>query len=87
MFITAINLCPELESIALTAGTAFHGESLWQLTRLCHLSELSLTNGPGLAMDFYINVVPVLQAIGSQLDNLILTRFACVDILGNAHVA
>lgn len=83
MFTTAIHLCPSLESLALTAGNAFQGEKLWQLTRLSQLSELSLTNGPGLALDFYANVLPVLQAIGHQLENLILNQFACVDVLGN----
>lgn len=82
MFTTATCLCPSIESLALTAGSAFKGEALWQLTRLHHLTELSLTNGPGLALDFYLNVVPVLQTLGHKLNNLILTRFACVDVLG-----
>lgn len=86
-FLTAIQLCPDLESIALAIGSTFRGETLWQTTRLHNLSELSLTNGPALTLDFYLNVVPVLQTIGHQLDNLILTRFSCVDVLGKSTQA
>ena len=79
--ITAIHLCPELHTVALTSGPTFQESSLWNLARLNRLCDLSLTNGPSAyAMDFYNSVVPVLEAIGHQIHNLILTRFTCIDI-------
>jgi hypothetical protein len=79
--ITALHLCPELQTVALTSGPTFQESSLWNLARLNRLCDLSLTNGPSAyAMDFYNSVVPVLEAIGHQLHNLILTRFTCIDI-------
>jgi hypothetical protein len=81
--VTALRLCPELQAVALTSGPSFHGSSLWNLTRLNQLCDLSLTNGPSAyPLDFYNSVVPVLEAIGHQLNNLILNRFACVDVHG-----
>ncbi len=81
--VTAVNLCPELQSVALTAGPAFRESALWNLSRLSRLSELSLANGPSsYPLDFYTAVVPLLQTVGHQLNNLILTRFTCVDVLG-----
>lgn len=82
--VTALRLCPELQAVALTSGPSFQESSLWNLARLNQLSDLSLTNGPSAyPLDFYNSVVPVLEAIGHQLNNLILNRFACVDIHGN----
>ncbi|XP_046442838.1 uncharacterized protein LOC124193184 [Daphnia pulex] len=79
--VTAIRLCPELQAIALTSGASFQESSLWNLTRLNQLCDLSLTNGPSAyPLDFYNSVVPVLEAIGHQLNNLILNRFAIVDV-------
>lgn len=81
--VTAVHLCPELQSVALTAGPALRESALWNLTRLARLSDLSLANGStAYSLDFYTNVVPILQTIGHQLNNLILTRFTCVDVLG-----
>lgn len=81
--VTAIRLCPELQAIALTSGASFQESSLWNLTRLNQLCDLSLTNGPSAyPLDFYNSVVPVLEAIGHQLNNLILNRFAIVDVHG-----
>jgi hypothetical protein len=79
--ITALHLCPELQTVALTSGPSFQESSLRNLARLNRLCDLSLTNGPSTyPMDFYNGVVPVLEAIGHQLHNLILTRFTCIDI-------
>ena len=83
---TAACLCPRLQSVALTIGPRFQvNESFWKsVTRLDCLTELSLTNGPSaLNLDFYLHVVPVLQTIGNQINNLILARFAAVDIISN----
>lgn len=81
--VTALRLCPELQSVALTSSPSFQESSLWNLSRLNRLCELSLANGPSAySMDFYTSIVPVLQTIGHQLNNLILTRFTCVDIQG-----
>lgn len=83
--VTAVHLCPELQSVALTAGPALRESALWNLTRLSRLCELSLANGPSAySLDFYNSVVPLLQTLGHRLNNLILTRFTCVDVLGNA---
>ena len=82
---TAACLCPQLQSIAITLGPRFQiNETFWRsVTRLDCLTDLCLTNGPGsLALDFYLHIVPVLQTIGHRLQNLILTRFSAVDIIG-----
>lgn len=81
--VTALHLCPELQSVALTSSPSFQESALWNLNRLSRLCDLSLANGPSAySMDFYTSIVPVLQAVGHQLNNLILTRFTCVDIQG-----
>ena len=83
--VTAVHLCPHLQSVALTAAPSLRESALWNLTRLDRLCELSLANGPsGYPLDFYTGVVPLLQTVGHQLNNLILTRFTCVDVLGNS---
>ncbi|XP_057376371.1 uncharacterized protein LOC130697487 [Daphnia carinata] len=79
--VTALHLCPDLQSVALTSSPSFQESALWNLSRLSRLCDLSLANGPSAySMDFYTSIVPVLQAVGHQLNNLILTRFTCVDI-------
>ena len=85
---TAACLCPRLQSIALTVGLRFQvNDTFWKsVTRLDCLTELSLANGPSaLNLDFYLHVVPVLQTIGHRISNLILTRFAAVDITSNNY--
>lgn len=82
-FTSAVALCPQLESVSVTASGAFREAALWSLTRLANLGELTLANGPdSFALEFYADVVPLLQTVGHQLSNLILTRFTCVDVSG-----
>ena len=76
-------MCPDLRSVSLVAGSQLANASIWSLSRLSHLSHLSIANGPGLELDFYAAIVPLLHSCGHRLRNLILTRFTSVDVFGN----
>ncbi|XP_046406837.1 uncharacterized protein LOC124171656 isoform X2 [Ischnura elegans] len=71
-------LCPRAASLTVS-GTPLPAEALYPLMVLRNLTALSLT-ACGAACDFEAGVLPLLTALGHQLNSLILAKFFSVDV-------
>lgn len=63
-------------------------DAFYKFMQFEHLKTLTIFNSEGKTIDYGEGILPLLQIIGGTLENLILSKFAVVDIvskLGYRH--
>ncbi|CAG0918504.1 unnamed protein product [Notodromas monacha] len=76
----ATQTCPNIQSITLLECSGIDNEGLMKFMAFERLTHLSITNDDDRTLDFFEGVLPILQARGEQMQNLILTDFLVVNI-------
>lgn len=56
-------------------------ETFYKFMQFENLKALTIVNSEGLTIDYEEGVLPILQVIGANLENIILTKFESVNLV------
>lgn len=56
-------------------------DTFYKFMQFENLRSLTISNAEGMTIDYEEGVLPILQVIGSSLENIILNKFASVDLV------
>ncbi|XP_035705612.1 uncharacterized protein LOC118434945 isoform X2 [Folsomia candida] len=73
-------LCPNVEILSVM-NCWMDNDAFYKFMQFEHLKTLTIFNSEGKTIDYGEGILPLLQIIGGTLENLILSKFAVVDIV------
>ncbi|CAL8084494.1 unnamed protein product [Orchesella dallaii] len=76
----AATLCPHTEIVSVM-NAWFDNDTFYKFMQFERLKSLEIVNSEGQTVDYEEGVLPILQVIGASLENVILSKFASVDLL------
>lgn len=76
----AAALCPNIEILSVM-NAWMDNDTFYKFMQFERLKSLTIVNSEGMTIDFDEGVLPILQVIGMNLENLILNKFESVDIV------
>lgn len=79
-FCTFFILLNELKILSVM-NAWIDNDTFYKFMQFERLKTLTVVNSEGMTIDYGEGVLPILQVIGGNLENLILSKFASVDLI------